>query len=243
MTQAKLAENIGVARNVVSQWEAGKMEPDEGQLTAVAEALGVPAHTLVVRSTIRDKITAAASKLFDEHGFDGATIEEICAAAQVSLAEFGTLFGSKDELLFEVLKAYNDRTFDDVQRLPPMNGSIDARLKHLLHTYYVNDLQHLRLTSALLAYSWKWGPAQERENARQISDHHKAVILLLEQAADAGEIERENFSAASLILLATYTFSLRKAVFESYDAEKLIAFIEPQIMLLLKGLGFDHRKR
>ncbi len=244
LSQAQLAKAAGVSRNAVSQWEAGTTQPSTRRLAAVARALNVPVDKLVATNTeLRAKVIEAATRLFDRVGFEETSIEVICASADIERGEFDVLFEGKKELLYEVLKAYNDRTFSDVRKLPPKFGPIDARLKHLLHTYYVHDLAHLKLTAALLSYSWQWSETRERENARQLSDHHDTVLGIFEEAAREGQISSSNLRSASSLILAAYTASLRKAVFERFDADKLIAFIEPQLEVILRGLGWSGNER
>ncbi len=238
LSQGKLAEIAGVSRNAVSQWEAGTTQPSTKRLTAIARALDVSVDQIMASSSkTRDRIVEAATRLFDRLGPNETSVEIICAAADVKQADFNSFFGTKEALLYEVVKAFNERTFDDVRRIPPNYGSIDARLKYLLRTYFASDLAHLKLTAALQAFSWQWSVAREKENARQLLDHHDMVVSLLESAAAKGEIRHGNFRAASQLILAAYTYALRKAVFESFDADRLVDFIDPQISIILRGLA------
>jgi transcriptional regulator with XRE-family HTH domain len=242
LSQAKLGKRLGVTRNAVSQWEAGATEPSTKHLRKLAAALGAPLDQLVESTpAYEDEIITAATRLFDRLGYDKTSIEVICAAADVSQHEFDALFASKDELLYRVLTAYNERTFDDLRRIPAKYGTVVDRLKYLLHLYYVHDLAHLKLTAALHAYSWRWSEMRERDNQRQLSDHHDAVIAILEDAVGAGELHHGNFRAASELIFAAYTYALRKAVFSGHDADKLIAHLEPQLMVVLQGLGYRDR--
>ena len=239
LSQAQLAKLAGVTRNAVSQWEAGTTQPSTKRLGAVARALNVPVDRIVAsNSQLREQIVAAATRLFDRLGFEETSVDVLCASADVSTSDFHSLFENKQELLYEVLKAYNERTFADVRRTPPKFGALDVRLKHLLHTYYLHDLEHIKLTAAFLAFSWQWSADRERDNSRQLSDHHYTVATLLEAAMNEGQIRPGNLVPASQLIFAAYTASLRKAVFEGFNADKLIAFIEPQLMLILKGLGW-----
>lgn len=237
LSQNELAKAVGVTRNAVSQWEADTTQPSTKHLAVLSRVLNVPLDRIMASTShMREKVVEAATRLFDRVGYAETSIEVICASADISSTDFNSLFASKDELLYEVLKAYNDRTFAEMRRIPPKFGPLEARLKHLLHLYYVNDLSHIKLTAALLSYSWRWGEARERENLRQLSDHHEMVLSLLDEAAAQGQIASGNFRAASGLILAVYTMSLRKAVYEGYDADKLVAYIEPQLEIILKGL-------
>ncbi|MEZ5817273.1 MAG: helix-turn-helix domain-containing protein [Hyphomicrobiaceae bacterium] len=239
LSQGKLAALVGVSRNAVSQWEADQTQPSTRRLVSVAQALGVPVDRLVsTNSEARARIIDAATRLFDRLGVPDTSIDIICAAADVADHEFHALFQSKEELLYEVLRSYNERTFADLRRVPPRYGAVDARIKQLLRMYYVHDLSHLNLVTALHSYSWGWSEERERENLRQLSEHHEIMLSLLEDAAANGEIRSGNYRAASGMIFALYTYTLRKAVFDNYDADKLVAHLEPQLMILLKGLGF-----
>lgn len=240
LSQAELGKLVGVSRNAVSQWEAGTTDPSTRRLPALAMALKVPIDQLIANSpAYEDRIVEAATRLFDRLGYDETTVDVICAAADVAQHEFDALFTSKEELLYAVLHTYNDRTFDDMRRLPARYGNVLDRLKYLLHLYYAHDLNQLKLTAALHAYSWRWTEVRERENQRQLSDHHDAVVGILEDAAASGELRRGNFRSASELIFAAYTYGLRKAVFNSYDADRLIAHLEPQLLVILKGLGYS----
>lgn len=54
MTQAELAEKIGVDQTAVSQWETGQTNPKAALLPRVAEALGCSLDDLF-RKTTNDK--------------------------------------------------------------------------------------------------------------------------------------------------------------------------------------------
>lgn len=49
LSQAKLAEMIGVTDNYISNWELGKHMPSPRYLEALGRALGVPAETFLGR--------------------------------------------------------------------------------------------------------------------------------------------------------------------------------------------------
>ncbi len=56
------------------------------------------------RNMTRDRILATAERLFMQHGFDGASMRRITAAAKVNLAAVNYHFGSKEALIQEVFR-------------------------------------------------------------------------------------------------------------------------------------------
>lgn len=62
----------------------------------------------------RAKIVRAASRLWADQGFDGPTIEDICAAAEVGRSTFYFHFESKEQLIEELTWATATATADDV---------------------------------------------------------------------------------------------------------------------------------
>jgi AcrR family transcriptional regulator len=90
----------------------------DGSLTAnePANQLGTKANPLPnVRSEREDgesnarvRLLEAAGPVFAAHGFEGATVREICAAAHVNVASVGYYFGDKLGLYREVIRGIRD---------------------------------------------------------------------------------------------------------------------------------------
>lgn len=53
-----------------------------------------------VKTSTRDRLVTAAFELFEEHGYDGATVEEIAQRAGVGRSTFFRAFGSKEDVIF-----------------------------------------------------------------------------------------------------------------------------------------------
>jgi AcrR family transcriptional regulator len=53
-----------------------------------------------VKTSTRDRLVTAAFELFEENGYDGATVEEIAQRAGVGRSTFFRAFGSKEDVIF-----------------------------------------------------------------------------------------------------------------------------------------------
>lgn len=77
----------------------------------------------------KTRLLAAAGPVFAAHGFDGATVREICAAAEVNIASVGYYFGDKMGLYRQVIQDIRDSR---ARRFPaPDNTEKDPR--RMLH--------------------------------------------------------------------------------------------------------------
>ena len=70
------------------------------------------------RAELRDRIVAAALALFAEHGFDAVTVEEIAAAAGISLSTLFRHVPGKDDLLVDVVRTGRARIVANFELRP-----------------------------------------------------------------------------------------------------------------------------
>lgn len=79
----------------------------------------------------RARLLEAAREVFSQHGFQGATVREICRRAEANVAAVNYHFGSKDRLLAEALN------FDNLKALQKTNLDAAAcpqiRLRLFIH--------------------------------------------------------------------------------------------------------------
>jgi len=87
---------------------------------------------------VQDRLLDAAEELFCEHGFDGASVRDIAAAAHCNIASVNYYFGGKDKLYLEVwrrhLGAMRDTRVASIKKVMSQQGA-EPSLEDLLTSY------------------------------------------------------------------------------------------------------------
>lgn len=78
------------------------------------------------RQRRHERITDAALRLFAERGFDGVTIDEIAAAADVSRRTFFRYFARKEDVLLDWKRRIAEQLRDALDRRPADESPLDA---------------------------------------------------------------------------------------------------------------------
>jgi AcrR family transcriptional regulator len=68
------------------------------------------------RQATRDRVLEAASEVFAERGFHGATVEDICDRAGFTRGAFYSNFSSKDDLVLELSQRHSEALVDRIRR-------------------------------------------------------------------------------------------------------------------------------
>jgi AcrR family transcriptional regulator len=105
----------------------------------------------------RDKIVKAAARIFAEHGYDGTSIRNIVAKADVNQAAINYHFGSKEGLYRAVLQmALTVLLEADVSRAPaPANLAREAALRAFVRRQLRPMLAHDELSQYLRIFNWE----------------------------------------------------------------------------------------
>jgi AcrR family transcriptional regulator len=184
----------------------------------------------------RARVLAAARDLFDEVGYEGATIRLVAQHAGVSIGSVFTTFSSKADILSQVMQDRLEGVADAVETLPQASSALE-RIKAILAVYYRYEMQRPKLFLAHLVTAFT--PDQEAEVIpfggadRALADARTALI----DGVSRGEIS----PAADLDMVidmvrAIYAWNYRLAARAPVDADHLASLSSRQIDLLFEGL-------
>jgi AcrR family transcriptional regulator len=198
---------------------------------------------LSVRATqkqaTRRRVLDAARELFNETGYEDATIRAIADRAGVSVGSVFTTFSSKADILGQVMQDRLQALYAEAGRvIPLMRGSTADRLRSLFAVLYDFETRQVKLFLAHIAASYRWDvdPALQPFGAN-------AVIkdLMRDWLADGvsrGDVRGDIDSDLVIdLLVGLYGWNYHRAASEGADAAALTAMMDRQVGVIFEGLA------
>lgn len=140
------------------------------------------AHMGSIDSSTRQRLLTAAAQVFDESGFAGASVREICARAEANIAAINYHFGGKEQLFTEVLRL-PIRTLEEsipafADPALPLREALVQMFAGMLKPLHEGSAEAaaMRLTARSFAAADEDGP---RPDPAVIGRHHAALIALV----------------------------------------------------------------
>lgn len=200
------------------------------------ETVKMPTRRALAKQQTRAKVLAAARRLFSEHGYEGATIRDIAAAAGMSTGAVFANFSDKSDLFREIM-ANDLASLAEAMREAAgrAKGVEDALLKMFTagYTFYKTQLPLARA-----AFSVSWTP-EDGPVLRNLPEAFALRELITDQlvlAVERGELGQEaEIKLRSQMLFDAYKSNFPQAVFEGWGLDALQARARDQIRILLAG--------
>lgn len=191
------------------------------------------------KEATRRRVLDAARALFEEVGYEAATIRAIARRAGVSVGSVFTGFSCKSQVLGEVMQERLADLHADLERVAPhLRGSTADRCRSLFAVHYAFECRRLKLFLAYIAASFDWGadPALPMMGANpRLRD---MVRECLEGGVARGDVRADtDLDLAAEVIIGAYAWNYRHAAAEAVDAERLTSLFERQVGLIFDGLG------
>jgi len=186
----------------------------------------------------RRRVLDAARELFEEIGYDAATIREIARRAGVSTGSVFTSFPSKAHVLTTVMQERLTDLYAELDRiLPHLRGSCVDRCRSMFAVHYAFELRRARLFLAYISASFDWS-AGPRAPVFGANTHLRGMIRdCLAHGVAHGEVRPDaDLDMAVDLLLSAYIFNWRLVAIGVPDEAKLVALMDDQIGMIFAGL-------
>jgi AcrR family transcriptional regulator len=197
-----------------------------------------PTRRALAKQQTRLKVLAAARRLFSEHGYEGATIRDIAAAAGMSTGAVFANFSDKSDLFCEIMTADMARLSAEMREAVVRTKTVEEALLKIFVTGYAFYRNQLQLARAVFSVSWS---SQEGEALRRLSPLRAIQDLILEQlnaGVERGELRQEaEVKLRGQMLFEAYLANFPQAIFQGWSLDALQARARDQIRVLLAGAG------
>jgi AcrR family transcriptional regulator len=215
--------------------EKTAMNQMTAQLCAPPDTQPMTRRALAKQRT-RRQLLDAAKRLFNERGYEAATVRDIAAAAGLSTGAVFASFADKADLFGEVIIDDCEALAAHVKSAIRDEAGTEAALLRLFAMAYAFHRDHLPLVQAAIGHSWMAAP----EAARRVRGAARRVQALVDEVlrrgVERGELSRDlDIRLTNEMIWDSFVANYRHAIFESWDASALEARLSAQIQILLAG--------
>jgi len=191
------------------------------------------------KAATRLRVLDSARQLFEEVGYEAATIRQIARRAGVSVGSVFTGFTSKSDVLAEVFRCRLDELYADLERVTPrLRGSTADRCRSLFAVHYAFEFSRLRLFLAHISVSFEF---QETPCHAVMGSNPRLRGMVrgcLGEGVARGDVRPDvDLELAVDMLVGAYAWNYRLAAAEGADAGHLTALFDRQVGLMFQGLS------
>ena len=192
------------------------------------------------------RIVAAATRLFAELGYDGASTKQICAAANANIAAIHYHFGSKEKLYLDILSRFASTRLENTRRTLQKPRNVDdlrVRLELFLTETFTSFVEQHEIM-AMVQREVESGRSRGAESfIKSMVEHADVLVLFFNQAQKSGflAVELDSRLAAlglfgQIVHQMKAPSQIRKAIGIAVHDEKYRArWVQHALWLFLNG--------
>lgn len=165
---------------------------------------------------------------------ESATIRKIADEADVSAGLVIQYFRSKAGLVQEIFLESNQILLTIFkQRMATADSFIEVVLG-ALEAMSARDLHNPALTRQVMAFTWSWGPEEEKRFDKTLKDMSDVVANSMSAQYLPKDVKLRR--TASFALVNIYVGYLRIALQEDWSPQRLNKTVEPAVRIVVAGL-------
>lgn len=191
------------------------------------------------KAATRQRVIEAARALFDTRGFEGTTIRDIASRAGVAVGSVFTTFGSKGEILSEVMAMRLDDLYAELNRVAPhLRGSVADQFRTMFAVHIEFEYRNARLFLAHIAAAYDWTLSASARPFGRAPKLQQMVRDRLQRGIEAGQVRPDvDTQEVADLLMAAYAWVFRLVITRDADVSQLIAAMDRQITLIVEGVA------
>jgi AcrR family transcriptional regulator len=191
------------------------------------------------KQATRRRVLDAARELFEEVGYETATIREIAGRAGVSVGSVFTGFCSKAHILSEVMQERLADLYGDLERVAPhLRGSTADRCRSMFAVHYAFEFRRLHLFLAYVAAGFDWRADPELPTVGTNPRLRGMVRDCLLEGVRRGDVRADaEIELVVDLLIGIYAWNYREAAAQPARPEQLTDLFDRQVGIIFAGLA------
>jgi AcrR family transcriptional regulator len=191
------------------------------------------------KQATRRRVLDAARELFEEVGYETATIREIAGRAGVSVGSVFTGFCSKAHILSEVMQERLADLYGDLERVTPhLRGSTADRCRSMFAVHYAFEFRRLHLFLAYVAAGFDWRADPELPTVGTNPRLRGMVRDCLLEGVRRGDVRADaEIELVVDLLIGIYAWNYREAAAQPARPEQLADLFDRQVGIIFAGLA------
>lgn len=186
----------------------------------------------------RRRVLDAARQLFMERGYEAATIRDIASHAGLSTGAVFASFVDKTDLFNAVMAEDFQRQVEHLREAATPDAKVEDAALSVFEAGYRFHGAQLPLLQAAISLSWSHGLGGEFGDRPSFGLAMDALAEILARGVETGELKAspDQIRLAAETLWEAYVGNYRRALFDDWNADRLIERMREQIQLVLAGL-------
>jgi TetR/AcrR family transcriptional repressor of uid operon len=196
------------------------------------------------QSDRRLEILDAAQRCFARSGFHGASMQEICAEAEMSPGNLYRYFPSKEALIAGICERNRAEAADSLLAVDQAPGFFDGLAALARHHLVERPEEEAGLCAEIMAESRR-NPEIARLHRELELDIKSRLVDMLRRAAGRGEISAQVDldSAATMLMVLADGMSWRRASDPTFKAETVLPHVLQMVNCLLGRPHADNTEK
>jgi len=205
------------------------------EVTSEARVKG-PTRRALAKLQTRNKVLAAARKLFSEHGYEGATIRDIAAAAGMSTGAVFANFTDKSDLFRDIMVSDLTKLNGEIREAVGRARGVEDAILKVFATGYAFYRTQMPLARAAFSVSWAPEDGELFHKMEPLAEVQQIILEQLTLGVERGELSQEaEVKLRAQMLWEAYLANYRHAIYGGWTPEALQARARDQIRVILAG--------
>ena len=193
----------------------------------------------------KEKLLAAATRLFAEKGFAGVSIRQLAEAAGVNSAMISYYYGGKEGLYEAVLTTQYERLLAKFEAVADLEAPLNEKIRQYAEVIRLTHTADQPLMARLIQGELTSPTACMEKVVRNYASRIVRIVGgILQEGIDSGEMRTDiplNYATMALAGMINFFFILREVtrtmVPDLYLGDE--EFVEAALKIYLKGMGRD----